>query len=91
MTPDMTKEDTEQTVQQMNAHLEQFKEMAHRARLRIERLADLSLRIEDELKQKEFADRVSELFTIANQFEEKTDALISDYDIERNRLQNEGE
>ncbi len=87
----MAQEDTEQTVQQMNAHLEQFKDMAHRARLRIERLADLSFKIEDELKQKEFADRVSDLFNIANQFEEKMESLISDYEIERNRIQNESD
>ena len=81
---------TEEIVQQMTAHLSQFKEMSHRAKLRIEKLAELSLIIEDELKQKDYADRVSELFGIASNFEEKLDSLINDYEVERNRMQNEG-
>lgn len=52
-------------------------------------MAGLSLVIEDQLKYKEFADRVSDLFNIANQFEEKLEALIGDYEIERNRIVNE--
>jgi len=86
----MSEPDIEETVQQMTAHLSQFKEMSHRAKIRIEKLAELSLVIEDELKQKEYADRVSELFGIANQFEDKLESLIHDYEIERNRMENEG-
>lgn len=73
----------------MTSHISQFKEMSHRARLRIEKLAELSLVIEDELKQKEYADRVSELFGMASHFEEKLEGLIQDYEIERNRIRNE--
>ncbi len=79
----------EDKIQQMNTHLEQFKQMSHRARLRIERLAELSLEIEGELKFTEFADRVSDLFGMATEFEEKLEALINDYEIERNRIENE--
>lgn len=82
-------DETDATIKQMNAHLSQFREMAHRAKLRIERLAELSLNIEDELKQKEFADRVSDLFGISASFEDKLEALIHDYEIERNRIENE--
>lgn len=85
----MSQPSTKELVQQMTAHISQFKEMSHRARLRIEKLAELSLVIEDELKQKEYADRVSELFGIASSFESKLEELISDYEIERNRIQNE--
>jgi len=80
-------DETANKIAQMNAHLSQFKEMEHRAKLRIEKLAELSLKLEDEMKQKEFADRVSELFDIANQFENKMDSLISDYEMERNRIE----
>ncbi len=80
-------DETSKKIAQMNAHLSQFKEMEHRAKLRIEKLAELSLKLEDDLKQKEFADRVSDLFDIANQFENKMDALISDYEMERNRIE----
>lgn len=85
----MSEPPIEEIVQQMTAHLSQFKEMSHRAKLRIEKLAELSFIIEDELKQKEYADRVSELFSIANKFEDKLETLIQDYEIERNRIQNE--
>lgn len=85
----MAKPTTEELVKEMTNHISQFKEMSHRAKLRIEKLAQLSLVIEDELKQKEYADRVSELFGIAASFEEKLDSLIHDYEIERNRIQNE--
>ncbi|MEM7699313.1 MAG: hypothetical protein AAF236_13025 [Verrucomicrobiota bacterium] len=85
----MSQLETSEVVAQMTKHISQFKEMSHRAKLRIERLAELSLVIEDELKQKEYADRVSELFGIATNFEEKIDSLIDDYEIERNRIENE--
>jgi len=83
-------EEDNATIHQMNAHLSQFREMSHRAKNRIERLAELSMIIEDEMKQKAFADRVSELFTVSNQFEEKLESLIHDYELERNRIKNEG-
>lgn len=79
----------EELVDQMTRNISQFKEMHHRAKLRIEKLAELSFVMEDELKQKEYADRVSDLFTIATTFEEKIDSLIQDYEIERNRIRNE--
>ncbi len=82
-------EEANATIKQMNAHLSQFREMSHRAKSRIERLAELSMIIEDETKQKAFADRVSELFSISNQFEEKLESLIHDYELERNRIKNE--
>ncbi len=82
-------EKTQATVSQMSAHISQFKEMSHRAKARLERLAELSMTIETELKPKEFADRVSELFGISAAFEEKLEALIKDYEIERNQIANE--
>lgn len=83
----MSQPDPQEKITQMNAHLEQFKEMSFRAKSRIERLAELSLEIEDELKLKEFADRVSDLFSISNEYEGKLEALINDYEIERNRTE----
>jgi len=85
----MSTPDPQDKIKQMNAHIEQFKQMSFRARARIERLAELSMVIEDELKMKEFADRVSDLFGLSNQFEEKLELLIGDYEIERNRIENE--
>jgi len=85
----MKKEEAEHLVKDMNAFLSQFKEMSHRAHGRIEKLAQISFVIEDKLKQKEYADRVSELFSISTGFEEKLESLIHDYEIERNRIENE--
>lgn len=85
----MTTPDPEEKIKQMNSHIEQFKQMSFRAKARIERLAELSMVIEDELKFKEFGDRVSDLFGLTNQFEEKLESLIGDYEIERNRIENE--
>ena len=85
----MSKIETGEKVKMMNAHLEQFREMSHRTKNRIERLAELSLVIEDELRLKEFADRVSDLFSVSNQFETKVEELIQDYEMERNRVVNE--
>lgn len=85
----MSKPTAEELVKEMTTYLSQFKEMSHRAKLRIEKLAEFSMAIEDELKQKEYADRVSELFGIAANFESNLESLIHDYEIERNRIQNE--
>ncbi|MFT4548804.1 MAG: methionine synthase II (cobalamin-independent) [Verrucomicrobiales bacterium] len=85
----MDKEKAEEVVKEMNAYLSQFKEMSHRAQSRIVKLAELSFVIEDNLKQKEYADRVTELFSISTNFEDKLEALIHDYEIERNRIENE--
>ena len=89
MSENETPNEIEQTIQQMNTYLSQFKEMSFRAKARIERLAELSMVIEDELKQKEFADRVTELFSLSSEFESKLETLIRDYEIERNRMENE--
>jgi hypothetical protein len=48
----MAQPPTEELIQQMTTHISQFKEMSHRAKLRIEKLAEMSLVIEDDLKQK---------------------------------------
>lgn len=85
----MDKEKAEEVVKEMTSYLSQFKEMSHRAQTRIGKLAELSFVIEDKLKQKEFADRVTELFSISTKFEEKLESLIHDYEIERNRIENE--
>jgi len=87
----MKKEEANAIVKDMNKFLAQFREMSHRAHSRIEKLAEISFAIEDKLKQKDFADRASELFTISTEFEDKLGSLIHDYEIERNQIENEAE
>ena len=76
----------EDKIKQMSAHIEQFKQMSHRAKDRVEKLAALSMEIEDELRMTDFADRVSELFEISSSFETKIESLIEDYSMARNRV-----
>ncbi len=62
------------------AVLSKLKEMEFHSRANIETLAELSLTVEDELKQKEFAGPVGELYSAQDQFQTKITALIHDYE-----------
>ncbi len=62
------------------AVLSKLKEMEFHSRANIETLAELSLTVEDELKQKEFAGPVGELYSAQDQFQTKITALIQDYE-----------
>ena len=62
------------------ALLSRLKEMEFHSRANIETLAELSLTIEDELKQKEFAKPIGELYSAQDQFQTKIAALIQDYE-----------
>jgi hypothetical protein len=62
------------------AVLSKLKEMEFHSRANIETLAGLTLTIEDELKQKEFADPVGALYSAQDQFQTKITATIHDYE-----------
>lgn len=62
------------------AVLSKLKEMEFHSRANIETLAELILTIEDELKQKEFADPVGALYSAQDQFQTKITATIHDYE-----------
>ncbi len=62
------------------AVLSKLKEMEFHSRANIETLAELSLTIEDELKQKEFAGPVGDLYSAQDQFQTKVTALIEGYE-----------
>ena len=61
------------------AVLSKLKEMEFHSRANIETLAGLSLTIEDELKQKEFADAIGEVYSAQDAFQTKVAALIESY------------
>ncbi|MGI8603735.1 MAG: hypothetical protein ACR2OZ_12160 [Verrucomicrobiales bacterium] len=71
------------------AVLEQLKEMDFHSRANLERLAELMLTVEDELKQKEFATPLGEVFSAQDAFQTKLTALIEAYKAECDRMQNE--
>jgi hypothetical protein len=61
------------------AVLSKLKEMEFHSRANIETLAELTLTIEDELKQKEFSDPVGALYGAQDQFQTKITELIARY------------
>ncbi|MBA3832811.1 MAG: hypothetical protein H0X34_13140 [Chthoniobacterales bacterium] len=61
------------------AVLSKLKEMEFHSRANIETLAELSLTIDDELKQKEFSDPIGGLYSAQDQFQTKITELIEKY------------
>ena len=59
--------------------LSKLKELEFHSRANIETLAQLTLTIEDELKQKEFSDPVGALYSAQNEFQTQVAALVESY------------
>ena len=66
--------------------LAKLKEMEFHSRANIEKLAELSLTIEDELKQKAFVESVGDVYSAQEAFHSKIAALIEAYQAECDRL-----
>jgi hypothetical protein len=62
------------------AVLSKLKEMEFHSRANIETLAELTLTIEDELKQKEFSEPIGALYSAQDSFHAKVAALIESYE-----------
>ncbi len=62
------------------AVLSKLKEMEFHSRANIETLAELTLTIEDELKQKEFSEPIGALYSAQDSFQTKIAALIERYE-----------
>jgi hypothetical protein len=78
-------EETQQAEQGPSEHeksvaiLSKLKEMEFHSRGNIETLAQLTLAIEDELKQKEFSEPIGALYSAQDAFHSKIEALIEAY------------
>jgi hypothetical protein len=72
------------------AVLAKLKEMEFHSRANIEKLAELSLTIEDELKQKAFAEPIGALYSAQDVFHSKISKLIEAYQMECERLKPAG-
>ena len=59
--------------------LSKLKELEFHSRANIETLAQLSLTVDDELKQKEFSDPVGALYSAQNAFQTQVAALVESY------------
>ena len=66
--------------------LAKLKEMEFHSRANIEKLAELSLTIEDELKQKAFVESIGDVYSAQEAFHSKIAALIEAYQAECDRL-----
>jgi hypothetical protein len=72
------------------AVLSKLKELEFHSRGNIEKLAELSLTIEDELKQKAFAEAIGAVYSAQDVFQSKILALIEAYEAECARLKPPG-
>jgi hypothetical protein len=68
------------------AVLSTLKDLEFHSRANIEKLAELSLTIEDELKQKAFAEAIGAVYAAQDAFQSKILKLIEDYEAECTRL-----
>jgi hypothetical protein len=72
------------------AVLSNLKDLEFHSRANIEKLAELSLTIEEELKQKPFAEAIGAVYAAQNTFQSKILKLIEDYEVECTRLKPAG-
>src|SRR6266481_1442059 len=70
--------------------LSKLKELEFHSRANIEKLAELSLTIEEELKQKNFAEAIGAVYSAQDAFQSKILALIEAYEAECARLKPPG-
>ena len=68
------------------AVLSTLKDLEFHSRANIEKLAELSLTIEEELKQKAFAEAIGAVYAAQDAFQSKILKLIEDYEVECTRL-----
>jgi len=69
-----------------HAVLSNLKDLEFHSRANIEKLAELSLTIEEELKQKAFAEAIGSVYAAQDAFQSKIVKLIEDYETECTRL-----
>lgn len=72
------------------AVLAKLKELEFHSRANIEKLAELSLTIEEELKQKAFVEPIGAVYSAQDSFQSKIVALIAAYETECERLKPAG-
>jgi hypothetical protein len=72
------------------ALLAKLRELEFHSRANIEKLAELSLTIEEELKQKAFVEPIGDVYSAQEAFHSKISALIEAYQAECDRLKPPG-
>ncbi|MDF1591913.1 MAG: hypothetical protein P1P89_10395 [Desulfobacterales bacterium] len=69
--------------------ISQLKEMRHYSKTNIEKLTEFWLLLEGEMKQKEIAKKIELLLSHQNAFHESLETVVTDYEMECNRIENE--
>jgi hypothetical protein len=72
------------------ALLAKLRELEFHSRANIEKLAELSLTIEEELKQKAFVESIGDVYSAQEAFHSKISSLIEAYQMECDRLKPAG-
>lgn len=86
----MTDQDNEKSdLEKSRDIISQLKEMQHYSTTNIEKLGEFWLLLDGELKQKENAKMLEILLTHQNAFHDALESMVSDYEIECNRIENE--
>ena len=83
------KEDIKKMLEESRDIISQLREMKHYSQENIEKLSEFWLELDDEKKLKPQADAVNELLNLQNAFQDKIATLISDFEMECNRIENE--
>jgi hypothetical protein len=79
-TPPVAVEQAPGELEKSVAVLSKLKEMQHYSQANIETLAGLTLTIDDELKQKEFVDRIGGLYAAQDAFQTQVAAFVESYE-----------
>jgi hypothetical protein len=69
--------------------LAQLRDLEFHSRANLERLAGLTLTVEEELKQKQFSEGLGEVYSAQDSFQTKLTALLEAYKTECDRMQSE--
>lgn len=86
----MTDEPIDETgLQESRNIISQLKEMRHYSKANIEKLTEFWLYLDEGAGQKQFASRMEALIAEQNSFHDSIDALITDFEMECNRIENE--
>jgi hypothetical protein len=83
------KSDDKTELQKSRDIISQLKEMGHYAKANIEKLTEIWLLLDEDMKQKEMAKKLEVLLSHQSAFYESLASVVSEYELECNRIENE--
>lgn len=82
-------DDTRKMLETSRDIISQLQEIKHYSQANLEKLSEFWLILDDQLKLKDLASSADELLKLQGDFQDKIEALINDFEIECNRIENE--